>query len=127
MNDYQKQVEETLKLSGPKRYDYFIREVAKNEELWGLFNEGWALAGTDDGKEVFPVWPEKVYAEMCIGTGWDDNEAKPINLFEFMEDLLPELQEDGIMPCIFFLPSDKGVLPSVEQLLEDLRTELQRI
>lgn len=127
MNDYQKQVEETLKLSGPKRYDYFIREVAKNEELWGLFNEGWALAGTDDGKEVFPVWPEKVYAEMCIETGWDDNEAKPINLFEFMEDLLPELQEDGIMPCIFFLPSDKGVLPSVEQLLEDLRTELQRI
>jgi len=127
MDQYQKEVDAVLALSGPRRYDYFIKKVAENEELWGLFNDGWALAGTDEGQEVFPVWPEKVFAEMCIEKGWDDNKAKPINLFEFMEDLLPELNEDRIIPCIFYLPSDKGVIPSMEQLLEDLRAELQRI
>lgn len=127
MNQYEKEVEAILALSGPKRYDYFIKTVAKHEEVWGLYNDGWALAGTDDGIEVFPVWPQKVYAEMCIDKGSDDNQAKAINLFEFIEDLIPELQEDGILPCIFFLPSDKGVIPTVDQLLEDLKTELQRI
>lgn len=127
MNQYDKEVEAILALSGPRRYDYFIKTVAEHEEVWGLYNDGWALAGTDDGIEVFPVWPQKVYAEMCIEKGWGDNQAKAINLFEFIEDLIPELLEDGILPCIFYLPSDKGVIPTADQLLEDLKTELQRI
>ncbi|QQR57041.1 MAG: DUF2750 domain-containing protein [Candidatus Melainabacteria bacterium] len=128
MNSNQDKIDSVLALSGPRRYDHFIKVVAEREELWALYNDGWVLAGTDDDdRAVCPIWPEKVYAELCIGKGSDDNQAKALNLFEFMEEIMPELHEDGILPCVFFLPSDKGVIPKMEQLLEDLKAELQRI
>lgn len=128
MNPNQEKIDAVLALSGPRRYDHFIKVVAEREELWGLYNDGWVLAGTDaDDRAVFPIWPEKVYAELCIDKGSDDNKAKALNLFEFMEEIMPELYEDGILPCVFFLPSDKGVIPTMDQLLEDLKAELQRI
>ena len=52
-----KQVESVLRLPGPKRYEHFIKQVADREEGRGLDSDGWALAGTDEGEEAFPLWP----------------------------------------------------------------------
>ena len=41
-----KQIEAVLKLDGPKRYSYFIKVAADQRSIWGLYDEGWALAAT---------------------------------------------------------------------------------
>lgn len=121
----QKQIESVVALLGQKRYEYFIKRVADWEEVWGLYQDGWALAETDDGQKVFPVWPEKEYAELCAVKEWAGYEPESFSLADFMDELLPNLKKDGVLLGVFYTPSDKGVMPTVDQVLEDLRQELE--
>lgn len=121
----QKQIEAVTALPGPKRYEHFIKVVADSEQVWGLYQDGWALAATDDDKQVvLPLWPANEYAKLCGQKNWKGYEPKAIDLYEFMDTMIPDLNEKGIMPCIFYLPTDKGVIPRIEQLLADLKIEL---
>lgn len=122
----EKQVESVLALPGQKRYEHFIKVVADWEEVWGLYKDGWALAATNDGITIFPLWPAKEYAARCADRSWADYEPKPFSLSEFLNELLPKLKRDHILPGIFYTPQDKGVTPSIDQVMEDLRTEIAR-
>ena len=121
----QEQLEAVVALPGPKRYAHFVKVVADWEEVWGLYNGGWALAATDEGRPVFPLWPAKEYALLCVAKDWTDYEPEPFPLEEFMNELLPKLRDDMVLPGIFYTPSDNAVTPTVDQLLADLNEELE--
>lgn len=123
----QTQINAVVTLPGPKRYAHFIKRVADEKRVWGLYSDGWALAGLNETEQtVFPVWPAKDYAELCIVGDWQGYEPRSIDLYEFMEDFIPDLEKQGILPCIFYLSNNQGVTPSIAQLLDDLNTELNR-
>ena len=42
-----------------------------------------------------------------------------------MNELLPKLKDDDVLPEVFSTPSDKGVIPTIDQLLADLNEELE--
>jgi len=44
-------------LQGPQRYAHFINVATDQNRVWGLFDDGWALAGTDDEAPIFLLWP----------------------------------------------------------------------
>lgn len=121
----QKQIDAITALTGPQRYDHFIKVVVDSEELWGLYQGGWALAATNQNDVVLPLWPAQEYAQLCSKNDWEGYKPKAISLDEFMEEMLPDLKEKKILPCIFYLATDKGVIPEAEKLLEDLRTEMR--
>lgn len=121
----QKQIEAVTALLGLKRYEHFVKVVADWEEVWGLYQDGWALAATDDGKQVFPLWPAKEYAELCTDKEWAGYKPESFSLEDFMYVLLPKLKDDNILPGIFYTPSDNGVTPAIDQLLADLNKELE--
>ncbi|WP_247422758.1 DUF2750 domain-containing protein [Ralstonia pseudosolanacearum] len=120
-----KEMEAVLALSGVKRFQHFIKVVADWQEVWGLYQNGWALAATDDGMPVLPLWPAKEYAQVCAVHEWNGYEPKLISLSDFMEILIPKLKVDGVLPGIFFTPLSKGVTPSVDELKAALEAELQ--
>lgn len=122
----QKQIDAILKLPGQKRYEHFIKVVADWEEAWGLYQGGWALAGTENGRRVFPLWPARVYAEVCSAQEWIGYEPRSIPLDELIDELLPNLEEDGILPAVFYTPKDFGVTPTIDQLSSDLKRELEK-
>lgn len=123
----QKQLEAITALPAPKRYSHFIKQVADKEQVWGLYSNGWALAATDEENQaVFPVWPAREYAELCQASIWSECTPKSIDIDEFIGTVIPELREDGIKICIFYLPTNSGVIPEYDQLLEDLNSELAR-
>jgi hypothetical protein len=121
----QKQIESVIELSGRKRYEHFIKVVADWEEVWGLYHHGWALAATADGQEVFPVWPAKEYAVLCAEKEWAGYEPVSFPLADFIDELLPNLKNDGVLLGVFYTPLDKGVTPAVDQVVEDLNQELE--
>ena len=41
-----------------------------------------------------------------------------------MSDLLPQLEEDGVLPGIFYTPGDRGLTPTAYMLRVDLEREL---
>lgn len=122
-----RQIEAVLNLPGSKRYEHFVKVVADQRKLWGLYQEGWALAATEAGIPVFPVWPAEPYAQLCTQNEWGGYDPRAIELDEFFEELIPRLRNDGVQLGVFYTPSDKGVLPSLEQIEFDLRSELSRI
>ncbi len=121
----EKQINAVIALDGPQRYRHFIKQVADRDEVWGLYKEGWALAATSEGEQVFPVWPAEEYAALSARDDWAGYEPSSITLEDFMEELLPMLERDGVLPGIFYTPTDKGVTPGIDQLTEDLRRELE--
>ncbi|MGS4885690.1 DUF2750 domain-containing protein [Roseibium sp. MB-4] len=114
-----------LTLSGPERYRHFIKAIVDREEVWALFSDGWALARDDDGKSVFPFWPENEFAALCAIGDWEGYEPEVIPLQDFVEQLLPNLQADDVLPGVFYTPSNQGITPTIEGLISDIEPELE--
>jgi hypothetical protein len=66
----EKKLAAVLALPGPDRYSHFVKVVADQNQVWGLYDDGWALMRADDGTEVFPVWPAKEYAVLYYIDDW---------------------------------------------------------
>jgi hypothetical protein len=123
----QAQIEAVLALPGPRRYAHFIKVAADQGCVWGLYADGWALAGSDEGGAVFPLWPAAEYAGLCAVAEWSGYEPRQIDLDDLLENLLPSLRERDTGLGIFYTPDDKGVLPTLDQFEHDLRDELAKL
>lgn len=120
----EKEFEAVIKLPASKRYEYFIKKIVDSEELWGLYNEGWAVTRDDEGNLLIPFWPKKEFAEYCAVGEQSVYVAENIDLYEFMEQWLQGMQEDGYKPSIFWNNIDSAVV-AIDTLLTDLNTELE--
>jgi len=119
-----KEFETVIKLSGLKRYEYFIKKVVDYEEVWGLYDDGWAITEDDQGNKMIPFWPKKEYADFCVKDEWETYVAKSIDLYEFIESWIPGMKTDKIKPSIFWNNEDSVVLDA-EHLIQDLECELE--
>lgn len=122
----QAELKAVLQLDGAKRYEYFIKKVADWEEVWGLYQDGWALATDDDGNSVFPLWPAKEYAKACASADWSSFEPSVIELEDLLSELLPKLSSDNLLCGVFYTPSDKGVLLDPVCIMNSLREEMEQ-
>lgn len=120
-----KQMAAVLALPGNRRYEHFVKVVADRQEAWGLYQEGWALAAANDGTTVFPLWPAKEYAQACAEKEWAGYEPRTISLSDLVDELLPKLKVNNMLPGIFFTPSSKGLTPTVDELRAALDAELE--
>ncbi|GAC44105.1 DUF2750 domain-containing protein [Paenibacillus popilliae] len=121
----EKEFNAVIKLPANIRYEYFIKKVVSWEEVWGLFDDGWAMTEDDDGKLMMTFWPKKEFAEFCVFEEWSDYKPQSITLDEFITDWLPGLKKDGYKPSIFWNRDDSAVL-DIDILLEDLKEELEK-
>lgn len=120
------QLADVVTLPAPRRYTHFVRQVAENGEVWGLYRDGWALAKTDDGTLVFAMWPASEFADLCAEFEWDGYEPQSFPLDDLITDLLPQLEEDGVLPGIFYTPGERGLTPTIYMLRVDLERALNR-
>ncbi|MEN6316564.1 MAG: DUF2750 domain-containing protein [Clostridiaceae bacterium] len=121
-----KEIESVSKLSGSKRYEYFIKKVADFEEVWGLYDNGWAVGESSDGNINIPFWPKKEFAQLCSKEAWTGYLPKRITLEDFMNNWLPGMNRDNRKPAIFYTEEDKGVVIEITRLLNDLEEELMK-
>lgn len=125
MNVDIKQIEAVLALPGEKRYKHFIKRIADTEVVWGLYRDGWALAATDDGIQVFPMWPAREYAALCAVDEWTGYEPREFSVEDLVNELIPQFLIDGTRPGIFYTLKNKGVTPSAELFKADVVEELR--
>lgn len=119
------QLADVVTLPATGRYQRFVEGVAASGEVWGLYRDGWALAKTDDGTLVFAMWPASEFADLCAEFEWDGYEPQAFPLDELLNDLLPQLEEDGVLPGVFYTPGDKGLTPTAYMLRVDLERALK--
>jgi hypothetical protein len=107
------------------RYEYFIKKVVDYEEIWGLYNEGWASAQDDKGNVLIPLYPNEQFAEAFAKYEWEGCRPKKIELEYFLEKWLPGMKSDGVKPSIFPTDTDSAVM-DVDTLREDIEEELEK-
>lgn len=121
-----KEVNAVIRLDGPARVERFVKVVADDEVAWGLWADGWALMADDEGRQVFPLWPARQYAELCRTDEWSAYEAREIELSVLLEEFFPKFREQGVLAGVFPTPGGKGVGVSAEDLESLLREELKK-
>lgn len=107
-----------------KRYEYFIKKVVDFEEVWGLYNDGWATTTDENKRILIPFWPRQEFAEACAIDEWQSYVATAIDLEEFINEWLPGMKDDGILPSIFWNNDDSAVV-EVNNITSDLERELE--
>lgn len=113
-------------LPGPQRYAYFVEHAVESGVVWSLFRQGWALAKKDDGTMVFPLWPAREFAALCADYEWTGYAPVSFALDELLDDLLPQLEGDGIATGVFYTPGARDVMPAAGLLRRDLLDERRR-
>lgn len=124
-----------LALDSYERYEYFLDAVAATEEIWfAQDQEGHVISVgdapdevDDDGEEgpvYMPLWPTRELAAVFIEDAEESLSLEKINVYEFLENWIPGLHEDGLKA---------GLLPNLDvtvwlmepfELQEDLVEEL---
>ncbi|WP_370459178.1 DUF2750 domain-containing protein [Aggregicoccus sp. 17bor-14] len=119
-------VDAVLQLPAIRRYRHFLEQALRTGEVWGLQEDGWALAVDAEGRDVFTLWPAPEYAVLCATRLWEGYAPHPITLAELESVLLPELEAGGLMLGIFNTPDGQGYPVSPSQLREDLQAARAR-
>jgi hypothetical protein len=117
----QERMQAVLRLPAVRRYSYFLQRVVESGEVWGLDGEGWALALDDAGRDVLPLWPAPEFAAICARRLWSGFEPRPIQLQFLLDNVLPQLEEEGMPVGIFFTPEGQGHPVSARELIDALR------
>lgn len=109
-----------IELPPLRRHAWFLQRVRESGEVWGLYMEGWALAYDEQERDVLPLWPTDTTARLCATHLWEGFEPRRIPLPQLLNELLPELAEEGIPVGVFFTPQGQGWPVTAAQLREEL-------
>lgn len=119
----EKEISALLVAEGKRRYEYFIHRVCDTEQIWGLYDGGWAHMG--DGENKFlPLWPHEEYARRFALGEWSSYQPQEIELHEFLQDWLSDLTAKGVGVAIFPTAFAGAVTVSLADLEAHLRHEL---
>lgn len=118
----QERLQAVLRLPAARRYSYFLQRVVESGEVWGLDGEGWALALDDSGRDVLPLWPAPEFAALCATRLWSGFQPRAMRLKDLVENVLPQLEEEGMPVGVFFTPEGQGHPVSARELIDALNS-----
>lgn len=120
-----KQIEAVIKLPVDKRYQHCIRRAVDQEELWGIYDSDWVKIKHRDGSDLFPIWPNKEYAQLYLQKNFPSTCVKAIDVYEFINTFLRELEEQNIAVSAFPTLESEGHMISHAEIIDDLNEELE--
>lgn len=124
----EKELANVVELPAESRYGYFLNKVVDWEELWSLHDEsGWALCSGTNSVELIPVWPARMFAEICSQGEWAGFVPRAIKLSDWIEKWTPGMMSDQRSVAIFPTPFNKGVMMDPVKLLNAMQEMLRDI
>jgi hypothetical protein len=122
-----KEIESVLQLADADRYNYLIKRIADQEELWSLWEAGgWALTSDDEGHELGPKWPHPKYAELCAKGPWLSSKPKSISLDAWLARWTAGIKRDRRLIAAFPSLSDKAAVVDADRFAADIQQELAK-
>jgi hypothetical protein len=120
-------IKEVLDLPNIKRYDLFIQLIVSNKEVYGLYNDGWAVQGDGNGNFFFPVWPDEAFAKLMISDNWKQYHPKQIALTDFYNVHLAQFESKNVKLSIFPTLHHNTLLVKPDVLKRDIEIALVKL
>lgn len=95
------EIQSVVQLSAKERYEYAMKRILDQEEIWFLDDDGWVTYGDDAGNIYLPIWSAEVFAKMNAVSQWENAQPEKLELETFLQDSVPELIEQNISIAIF--------------------------
>jgi hypothetical protein len=110
------------KLEPTKRYQHFLSRVSDWGWVWVL-RDGKELARATDeqGRKYVPVWPHERYAEAERIGDWERYVTGDVEVHEFVDGALPELEAAGVHVAVFPVVDNGAWTVTADDLRADLR------
>ncbi|MCY7328297.1 MAG: DUF2750 domain-containing protein [Saprospiraceae bacterium] len=124
----QKEIAEVLAKKPENRYKYFIKNVMKEEEVWGLADkEGWLMTEVeDDGTDVLMVFPNREFAEIFREKSeLTEYQLEVLDLYEFV-DWLDDFAEKNMKVGVFPTPDFQCAVMTPDRIKEDFQVEFDK-
>ena len=84
------------------------------------------IRDSNNNNKLFPVWPEKDFAEICANGPWNSYIPKLIKLEDFISKLSIKLDSEEINYAVFLTTENKGIIISPKELCEVLEMEIEQ-
>ena len=116
------EINKIFKRPGEKRYDYFLKEVHKSEEVYGLADaEGWALLGDNDDADILPLFPTAALAEAFRqAVKFHDYQVAILDLNELIH-WLEDMEKEDMLVAVLPNPRLNGAVVEPTHLKADLQ------
>lgn len=123
----QKELESVSKLEPFKRYQYLIKKIADSEKIYSLqsVDGDWA-SSTVKNHHLFPIWSTSEFASKAATDAWANFIVVEEDIYNFMEAILPEIENDGFLLNIFPIGDTTGFVVKPDEFTRDLREELEQ-
>lgn len=98
--------------------------MTDSEIIWGLYQDGWALASNNQNENFVPLWPCPEYASLLSKGDWVEYKPAEIDLYEFIDEMAPAMKNANLATCIFLTTQDFGVCVEIDRLIIDLQNNM---
>lgn len=92
------------------RYQYFLKEVIKNQKIWLLIDEYGSVMLNSEDEDCVPVWPNKEFALSWATDEWAHCTTSEISLTQWHELWTPGLEDDELLIVVFPTQKDEGLI-----------------
>lgn len=105
-----KQNKTIQKQDAQKRYNYLIKEVVKNSEIWLLIDQHGCVMLNSDDQDCIPVWPNQEFAQAWATDEWSHCTTEAISLEQWHNRWTDGLEEDELSIVVFPLQNEDGLI-----------------
>ena len=104
------QIKTIQQYSAQKRYNYLIKEVLKNKQIWLLVDEHGCVMLNSEEEDCVPVWPNKEFAQAWATDEWSHCTAEAISLEKWHNRWTHGLEEDELAIVVFPDQNGEGLI-----------------
>ena len=93
-----------------KRYDYLVKEVLKNKQIWLLVDEHGCVMLNTEEEDCVPIWPNKEFAQAWATEEWSHCQPEAISLEKWHNRWTHGLEEDELAIVVFPDENNEGLI-----------------
>ena len=108
-------------------YKAFIESMLQNNGIYALYQDGFALCATPTGQKALAIWRHINLAKLVVKDNWANYQPMHLSFRDFIEKVLPHLNEEQTMVSLDLSPEGQNMLISPEKMLLDIKNYLYQV
>ncbi|HEY5714853.1 MAG TPA: DUF2750 domain-containing protein [Psychromonas sp.] len=120
------QVQMIQQYDAQQRYNYLLKEVINNAQIWLLVDEHGCVMLNTEEEDCVPVWPNKEFAQAWATEEWSHCKAEAISLEKWHNRWTHGLEEDELAIVVFPDQHNEGLIFFPDEFDYELRQQAKK-